>query len=239
MLDRLRVVLIAPRNPLNIGAAARALSNFGFKRMRLVNPYRVAFHEARSAVNASAILEATEEFPDVASAIADCTLVVGTTSAGNRELKHSLRRLEYGGRLLRRHLASAPAALLFGSEKFGLSNEDMAYCHWLIRIATRGEHASMNLGQAVAVCLYELAREPRAAQARPAALKSAASVEVERFTELLLETLERSGYIKEPVSASARTKVRRMVRRLELPARDTEMWQGMLRQLLWKLKHAP
>ena len=68
------------------------------------------------------------------------------------------QRLEYGGRLIRKRLWMDRAALLFGSEKFGLGNEDMAHCHWLMRIPTRDEHASMNLGQAVAVCLYELAR---------------------------------------------------------------------------------
>src|SRR5205085_7365140 len=95
---RLRVVLVSPRNPLNIGAAARAMSNFGFRHLRLVNPYDVAYREARSAVNAGEILRDTQEFPTLAEAIADCSLVVGTTSLGHRELQHPLRRLEYGGR---------------------------------------------------------------------------------------------------------------------------------------------
>ena len=78
-----------------------------------------------------------------------------------------MRRLEYGGKLIARRLASAPAALLFGSEKFGLSNEEMSYCHWLMRIPTREEHGSMNLGQAVAVCLYEMIRDPKATALKP------------------------------------------------------------------------
>ena len=64
-------------------------------------------------------------------------------------------------------LATSPVALLFGSEKFGLSNEDMRHCHWLMRIPTREEHGSMNLGQAVAVCLYEIIRSPAAAKTAP------------------------------------------------------------------------
>ena len=133
------------------------MSNFGFSGLRLVNPYHVAFQEARSAVHAHQILRDAQEFPSLADAIADCSLVVGTTSLGHRELQHTLRAVEYGGRLIRKRLAAAPVALLFGSEKFGLSNEDMSYCHWLLRIGTEG---SMNLGQAVAVCLYELVRNP-------------------------------------------------------------------------------
>ena len=95
--DRLRVVLVATRNPLNIGAAARAMSNFGFLRLRVVIPYEAAFREARSAVGASALLSNAEEYKSVAEAVADCTLVVGTTAVRHRELQHPLRRLEYGG----------------------------------------------------------------------------------------------------------------------------------------------
>src|SRR5690349_21108869 len=90
---RLRVVLVSTRNPLNIGAAARAMSNFGFRYLRVVNPYEPAFREARSAVGAQALLRDAEEYDAVAAAVADCTLVVGTTAMGNRELLHPLRTL--------------------------------------------------------------------------------------------------------------------------------------------------
>src|SRR5882757_5806590 len=147
-LDHLRVVLVEARNPLNIGAAARAMSNFGIRRLRVVNPYQVAFRQARSAVGAADLLSAAEEFSTVAEAVADCALVVGTTAVGHRELQHPLRRLEYGARLIGRSLTQAPVALLFGSEKFGLSNEDLSHCHWLMRIPTVDADLSMNLGQA-------------------------------------------------------------------------------------------
>src|SRR5271170_7191900 len=85
-MDHLRVVLVATRNPLNIGAAARAMSNFGCTHLRLVNPYDPAYREAVSAVGAAPVLANAEQFPTVAEAVADCTLVVGTTAAGRREL---------------------------------------------------------------------------------------------------------------------------------------------------------
>ncbi len=229
------MVLVAPRNPLNIGAAARAMANFGFSRLRVVNPYEVAFREARSAVRAGPLLEAAEEFSNVGDAVADCRIVVGTTSVGHRELQHPLRRLEYGARLIRRHLADGPVALLFGSEKFGLSNEDMSHCQWLMRIPTVDPDRSMNLGQAVAVCLYELARDPKAADASPEKLKAAAAADVEQITAMLLEALERSGYVNPLTEGSTNTKVRRLVRRLNLTARDAPVVLGMLRQILWKL----
>ena len=207
------------------------MSNFGFSRLRLVNPYQVAYQEARSAVHSQEILHAAEEFPTLAEAIADCRLVVGTTALGHRELQHPLRTLEYGGRLIRRGLANAPVALLFGSEKFGLSNEDLSHCHWLMRIGTRG---SMNLGQAVAVCLYELVR--RAAPPRPEKRKAATAKDLDRLTELLSEVLKRSGYVH---STSADAKIRRLVRRLDLAAHDAEVWLGMIRQIQWKLGREP
>jgi TrmH family RNA methyltransferase len=120
-LDRLTVVLVATRNPLNLGAAARAMSNFGFFRLRVVNPYQVAFREARSAVGASALLANAKEFKTLAECVADCSLVVGTTALERRALQHPLRRLEPGARLIAKHLRSGPVALLFGSEKTGLS----------------------------------------------------------------------------------------------------------------------
>ena len=171
--NNLRVVLVSTRNPLNIGAAARAMANFGFSRLCVVNPYDVAFREARSAVGAAPLLQKAEEFATLADAVADCRLVVGTTSVGHRELQHPIRRLEYGARLMLRALPAAPVALVFGSEKFGLSNDDLSHCHWLMRIPTVGQDLSMNLGQAVALCLYEMARDPKAAVARPVKIASA------------------------------------------------------------------
>jgi tRNA/rRNA methyltransferase len=158
-MENLRVVLVASRNPLNIGAAARAMSNFGALHLRVVTPYEKAYREARSAVGAAAVLKEAEEFDSVAEAIADCTLVVGTTAIGNREIKQPLRRLEDAAPLIQKRMAAGRVAILFGSEKWGLSNESLSHCHWLMHIPTREEHYSMNLGQAVAVCLWELRRE--------------------------------------------------------------------------------
>jgi TrmH family RNA methyltransferase len=232
--DRLRVVLVSTRNPLNIGAAARAMSNFGVRHLRVVNPYEAAFREARSAVGATAVLASAEQFKTVAEAVADCTLVVGTTAVRNRELQHPLRRLEAGSGLIRKKLGSNRVALLFGSEKFGLSNENLSHCHWLMRIPTGEENISMNLGQAVAVCLYELIRDGKTTRL-PEKLNRATAAEVERFTSMLLEALRTSGYLDLRRVADAEQRIRRLVRRLNLPARDSVIWLGILRQILWKM----
>ena len=140
-------------------------------------------------------MASAEEYKTVAEAVADCTVVVGTTAVRHRELQHPLRRLEDGVRLgSARRLPSNRVALLFGSEKFGLSNHDLSYCHWLMRIPTREGHISMNLGQAVAVSLYEFIRTARPARV-PEKLKPATAAEVERITASLLEALDASGYL--------------------------------------------
>ena len=159
-----------------------------------MNPYEVAFREARSAVGASAVLTAAQEYKNIAEDVADCTLVVGTTALRHRELQHPLRRLEYGARFIRKRLRSSPVALLFGSERVGLSNQDLSYCHWLIRIPTSEQNVSMNLGQAVAVCLYELVRDARTAGISEK-MAPATSEEVERITAILLDVLRGSSYI--------------------------------------------
>jgi TrmH family RNA methyltransferase len=234
--DNLRVVLVSTRNPLNIGASARAMANFGFSRLRVVNAYDVAFREARSAVGAAPLLQAAEDYSSLSDAVADCQLVVGTTSLGHRGLQHPLRRLEYGARFLRRALAQAPVALLFGSEKFGLTNEELSHCHWLMRIPTVDADLSMNLGQAVALCLYELSRDPQAVRAAaPQRIARAAAGETEQITVMLLEILRKSGYVNPVTAGSTEEKVRRLVRRLDIAGRDAPVLMGMLRQILWKV----
>jgi tRNA/rRNA methyltransferase len=93
----------------------------------------------------------------------------------------------------------------------------------------------MNLGQAVALCLYELARDPKAVETRPEKIKLAAGAQNEQITALLLEALRRSGYVNPVTAVSAEEKARRLVRRLNITARDAPVLLGMLRQILWKL----
>lgn len=211
------------------------MSNLGFNRLRLVNPYDVAFQDARSAVGATEVLEEAEVFTDLAEAVADCSLVVGTSAVGPRELQHPMRRLEHGAGLIREHLASCPAALLFGSEKYGLSNEDLSHCHWLMRIPTRRGHYSMNLGQSVAVCLYELMRNESLVGSTPVEAQPAVSAVLEHLGTQLYEILDRSGYVNPGADESVEQGIRRLVRRMKISGKDADLLLGMVRQIRWKL----
>ena len=237
-LDGLAVVLVRPRNPLNIGAAARAMSNFGVHRLRLVNPYADGFREAKSAVGASDLLAKAEEFQTVAEAVADCALVVGTTAVRNRVLQQPVRLLdEPSGSLIRKQLQTERVAVLFGSEKIGLTNKDFSHCHWLLNIPTKEKNISMNLGQAVAVCLYELARSVPVSAAMED-FEPATAGQTEQITEGLLESLRISGYVKPGTDAMFEKKARRLILRFNLEAYDAKLLLGMIRQIVWKLRQA-
>jgi len=181
------------------------------------------------------LLAEAEEFRTVGDAISDCGLIVGTTAVHRRVLKHPLRRLdEDGGKLIREELSSGRVALLFGSEKVGLSTEDFSHCHWLLHVPTVHDHISMNLGQAVAVCLYEIARSVDPERA-PEEIRRASAGEVELITSILLDALRVSGYVKPGTEVVMGDKARRLVRRMNLQPGEATVWLGMLRQIAWKL----
>lgn len=211
------------------------MSNFGFLDLVLVDPYEASWREAKSAMGAAPLLQKARVAESVESAVADCDLVVGTASVGSRELRLPVRRLEYGARVIQKN--PGRVGLLFGSEKRGLSNDDLSLCHWLLRVPTRDEHESMNLGQAVAVCLYELARDPQAARLVPRGRQKAEAAELARIEARLMELLDRSGYTQPKTAASTRLKVRRLLRRMDLPHQDAELWLGMLRQIGWRMEN--
>lgn len=211
------------------------MSNFGLSRLRVVNPFEESFREARSAVGASSILQAAEQYQSVAEAVADCSLVIGTTAGRNRDVKQPLAALPDAGPRVRDHLGGGRAAILFGSEKRGLSNDDFTHCHWLVSIPTREQHPSMNLGQAVAICLYELTRGSAAA-GKSEAQQRANAGELEQITTAMFEMLTTSGYVKPRSGTTSLEKLRRLVRRLNLDPADAELLLGMLRKIDWRLR---
>ena len=256
-LDRFCVVLVRARNPSNIGAVARAMHDFGFRRLRVANQFPVPFQAAKSAVDASEVMAHAVVCASVAEAVADCTLVVGTTAVGERNLQHELLMLPEAAARIRAELRRSPTrddqtegneaqapgsvALLFGSEKTGLSNDELSYCHWLLTVPMYEHegvrHPSMNLGQAVAVCLYELVRDDAV---RDAPLTNthpdpAPAASLERITELLNEVMQKTEYTRRHAHNCDPAHVRRLVRRIGTDAVDAPVWLGILKQVLWKL----
>ncbi len=247
----LTVVLVGARNPQNIGAAARAMQDFGFGDLRVVNefapPFEAAQLEAKSAVGAAEVMRSAQRFDALLDAIGDCEMVMGTTAIGGRELTRPILPLRDAGPLMRQALAAADnlpvgvasgrVALLFGSEKTGLTNEQLSQCTHLLTIpmfAPPGRHLSMNLGQSVAVCLYELSREGfDGARELPIrdSVASATAADRERLTQLVLEAMHGSDYARR-FPANARPEiVRQMVNGLGVDHRQAETWMGLFRML--------
>lgn len=266
-----RIVLVRPRNPLNIGAAARAMANFGFRELVVVNPYEPTWQETRSAVGAEEVVRSARAVPTLIDAVGDAALVVGTTSGSRRHLTRTLvpllelatwldsRRSPSSETRPRSHQRSDAlnrtkdvgrtvpgpkrralrAALLFGSEKTGLSNEEMTYCHALVRIPTSPDCPSMNLGQAVAVSCYEIARQGLASrqaagahihQSDPATLQS-----LERIFERTVRVLDEAGYLQPKSRQAAILKLRQFLLEIGLTNYDARILGGVLAQIEWKL----
>lgn len=238
-----RIVLVRPRNPLNIGASARALANFGLKDLAVVAPFEPTWKEARtSAVGAGAVMARAQSVPTLMDAIGDSTLVIGTTTGARRKLDRELLPLPDLAGELRRRRARGSAALLFGSEKTGLGNNEMSHCHLLVRIPTTGESPSMNLGQAVAVCAYELARAGLVDASSPKSpargTDPATSQSLDHLFERAEHVLDLSGYLQ-PLSRQAMLmKLRRHLLELKLTSRAARILGGVLAQVEWKLQRA-
>jgi TrmH family RNA methyltransferase len=236
-----RVVLVRPRNPLNIGAAGRAIANFGLKELVVVSPFEPTWREAKSAVGAEALMKSARSVESLEDAIGDATLVVGTTTGRRRMLDRDLISVTELPAWLKRRRSHRAAALLFGSEKTGLSNQDLSFCHAVVRIPTVPNCPSMNLGQAVAVCCYELARASKGA-APQAGLRTHRSNQatMQSLTHLFdraVRLLDQSGYFH-PKSRDAQVlKLRRFFLDRGLTNNDARILGGALAQLEWRLKN--
>ena len=236
-----RIVLVRPRNPLNIGAAARALANFGLLDLAVVAPFEPTWAEARTAaVGAGAVMAAARSVPTLAGAISDANLVIGTTTGSRRNLGRELLPLPELAAWLRRRKARGGAALLFGSEKTGLSNEDTSHCHALVRIPTTLDSPSMNLGQAVAVCAYELARAGILSVSPPLVTVRRSDPANQQTLDHLLDraahVLDVSGYLQPKSRAAMLIKLRRVLLNLNLTCNDARILGGVLSQVEWKLE---
>lgn len=211
--------------------------DLGFGDLRVVNDYGVPFDEARSAIDAGPVMQAARQFASLADSVADCTLVLGTTAMGVRRLQHPVALLRDAAvQAMAERAAGGRVALVFGSEKTGLSNEEMSLCHALLTIPMASTSVSMNLGQAVAVCLYEMARDAQAPRALPEAAAAATQAELTRLEDTLREVLFQTRYDGRYPGNMGHESLHRLVRRLHMQSADVTVWLGMLRQILWRLR---
>ena len=234
-------MLVSPRNPLNIGAVARAMANFGFADLRVVAPYEPHWREARSAVGAPELLIKARETMTLAKAVGDCTLVLGTGTLTHRKPEQAVIGLDQLAPIVTRELdqPSSRLSIVFGPEKHGLTREDLSRCHRLVEIPTDAGQPSMNLGQAAAVCLYELAvRSGVSVESSYTAAETAprpTSGNLDVLADLIQQVMTASNYSPRNMQTANEHDLRLMLRRLHLSPADQRRALGLFRRILRRL----
>jgi len=206
----------------------------------VVNPYPPLWREAKAAAKAAPLLRKARVYRSLARALADRQFVIGTTSGIGRNLDLPACYLPRLGFVLRRRFGfrGGRIAVLFGSEKTGLSNEDLELCHWVLTVPTAPQCPSINLGQAVALVCYELVRTAE----RPViALASHPPPpitlgQIERVAQLLEEVFQATGYMATWPRQTLRARLCRILLRWQLKEPDEFLLSGALRWVLKKLK---
>jgi TrmH family RNA methyltransferase len=241
-LASIGIVLVSPRNPLNIGAAARAMANFGFAHLAVVAPYEPHWREARSAIGAEDLLQNARHTQSLQDAVADCTLVLGTGALTRRKPEQPVILLPALAPIVREELArGGRVALVFGPEKRGLTRGDLALCHRLVEIPTHPSQPSMNLGQAVAVCLYELAmrvanpNEQAPGETTPSAPR-APSAGLELLADVIGPVMLAARYSPPSMREANQHDLRLLLRRLALTPQDVRRALGFFRRILKRLE---
>ena len=231
------VVLVEPAGPLNVGSVARLCANFAISQLRLVAPRcdHLGAEARQMAVHGEALLEQAGLFPSLAAALADCRHVVATSGRIETEQlplsepRPALAWLRQGA-----EAGGAPAALVFGREDRGLSNDELLQAGRVVRLATSPAYASLNLSHAVAICLHELQACRTTERTEPADLgnlceRGALEATLADAEALLLEV----GFLYPHTAAARMAKLRALLQRAQVQEPEVALLRGMVRQLRW------
>jgi tRNA/rRNA methyltransferase len=233
VLQAVRIVLVRPRGGENVGAAARAMKNMGLNHLVLVGPdLRRRFWAQAMAVHAGDVLERARTVDSLPEAVADCSLVVGTTCRGGLYRSAAEPAAAMADEILA-HARNAPVALVFGPEDHGLSNTDLRYCQRLITIPTAPEYPSLNLSQAVMLCCYEIRRAVCSGRRVPQRARLALAADVEFALDRLQESLLSIGFLNPDNPEHIMFAFRRIFGRAGLEERDVQILLGLARQIEW------
>lgn len=229
----IRIVLVGTQHPGNIGSASRAMKTMGLTRLILVAPEKPLDRDAYAmAAGADDVLEAAQVLPDLASAVADCHLVLGCTARSRRIALEELLPRDAAARIDARARGGAQIALVFGRERTGLDNEELQLCHAAVHIPANPGYSSLNLGAAVQVLCYELRMAALAAAAAGGGFERsdppASHAQLEGFFGQLGEALDAIDFHKGRAPESAMRKLRRLFLRADLDEREVRLLRGVL-----------
>jgi tRNA/rRNA methyltransferase len=224
--------MVRPRGSGNIGSVARAMKNFGTHELAIVGQARTRSFWARAmAVHGRDVLAETKCYESIRAAIADCTLVVGTTCRSGLYRSHSQMPRQAAPEIVRA-AKKGKVALLFGPEDHGLSNKDLEHCQLLLTIPTHPEYQSLNVAQAAVICLYEL-YSAASVPVQEDGIKRAEAEQIERLFDIMRHSLLKIGFLDSENPEHMLLALRRILGRAGLEDKDVRILTGMFRQIEW------
>jgi TrmH family RNA methyltransferase len=237
----IRIVLVAPSHPGNIGAVARAMKNMALSELLLVRPKEFPHPDATArASGAHDVLAGARIVGSLSEALAGCGFVAATTS---RDRDQYFRVIDVRDAAVRIVAESrrAPAAVVFGSERTGLTNEELETAHALIRIPASAAYLSLNLAMAVQLVAYELFRacDSDAAARAPAGPPLAGEQEMARLYAHFAQVLEEIEFRDRTQSGThLMGRIRRFLQRAELDQNEVNILRGILTAVQTRRRHA-
>ncbi len=238
--DRTRVVLVRPAIPGNLGAAARVMRNFGLSDLRLVRPHADPVDEQarKLSKHGESILTAAKSVEDFADAVHDCVLVVGTSArTGGPFRRQSVVTPREIMPVVAKAASGGSVALVFGPEQTGLTNVEVTRCHYLLHIPADEQYPALNLGQAVAICLYELHVAGLALQSPPTTNNLAPFALQERMFVDLEAALRDLHFLWRDNAESLMHALRHLIGRTQPTRMEADLLLGLARQVRWYVQH--
>jgi TrmH family RNA methyltransferase len=239
----IRIVLVRPAHPGNIGSAARAMKTMGLEELWLVAPERFPAEQAAVlAAGAGDVLANARVVADLRGAIADCGLIVGTTARA-RHLPWRVVEPREAASEIAAAATSSDVAILFGAERTGLENEELRQCHTLLTIPTGAAYTSLNLAMAVQVIAYEVSLALRAragtdANGAAVAVPLASAADMEKFYEHLERVLDEIEFHDRTGSGHLLARLRRLFNRTVLDQNELNILRGILTSVQRKRRRA-
>jgi len=234
-LERVRIVLVAPLYGGNVGSICRAMMNMGLSDLAVAAPREEGLDEdelRKMALTAHPIYERRKEFATAADAVADCRLVAATSARTGFYRDHARTPRAWVPRLLEA-ACDGPAAILFGREDKGLTNEEVALATQIIQIPSTGAYTSLNLSQAVMICAYELYVASGLFVPSQERYREASSSERERMYAKWRQALLDIGFMKEDKADHMMMGLRRILSRGPLTTADVQILMGIAGQATW------
>lgn len=254
LFQRIRIVLVEPSHPGNIGGTARAMKTMGLHRLVLVNPARYPDPQADwRAAGAMNVLDEARVVADVAEAVADCHYVIGTSTRARAIPWPAVLAKDLGPVLLEQ-AADAEIAILFGREDSGLRNDELQRCHTHLQIPSSKEYGSLNLAMAVQVICYEIFQFLEQATVQVSADSQlvqedvsaigrriwdndpASGVQMDKLIEHLEQVMVSSGFVDPANPSNTVTRMRRLLMRQQLDETEVQILRGMLTSVQRRMK---